>query len=226
MEISTSGRLIEDVPVEIDNVDSVWGELKIESSKAVELEVEGKDELEFLDFPGNFLPNPIDSDVFKEFCKIKGGLGGVWGKNTAATNALELGRDGGDVDATLHLGFHGSVSSLWQQAGRSGRREKPSLAVYVAFDGPLDQYFMKFPQKLFGRPIECCHIDAQNKQVYEGAIYMHQGKTYLVNALDLSGKVALCQEADLKYYTKTRDYTDIHVIGGDIVRLSLPIHFI
>ncbi|KAF6145662.1 hypothetical protein GIB67_027186 [Kingdonia uniflora] len=101
-------------------------------------------------------------------------------------------------------------------AGRSGRREKPSLAVYVAFDGPLDQNFMKFPQKLFGRPIECYHIDAQNKQVYEGAVYMHQGKTYLVNALDLSGKVALCQEADLKYYTKTLDYTDIHVIGGDI----------
>jgi len=54
---------------------------------------------------------------------------------------------------------------LWQQAGRSGRRERPSLAVYVAFQGPLDQYFMKFPKKLFHGPIECCHIDAQNQQV-------------------------------------------------------------
>ncbi|CAK9147912.1 unnamed protein product [Ilex paraguariensis] len=45
---------------------------------------------------------------------------------------------------------------------------------------------------------------------------MHQGKTYLVKDLDLSSKIALCQEADLKYYTKTRDYTDIHVIGGEI----------
>lgn len=54
-------------------------------------------------------------------------------------------------------------------------------------------------------------------QVYEGAVYMHQGKTYLVKVLDLSRKLALCQEADLKYYTKTRDYTDIHVIGGEIV---------
>lgn len=53
--------------------------------------------------------------------------------------------------------------------------------------------------------------------MYEGAVYMHQGKTYLVKKLDLSSKIAFCQEADLKYYTKTRDYTDIHVIGGKIV---------
>lgn len=57
------------------------------------------------------------------------------------------------------------IFSLWQQAGRAGRRERPSLAVYVAFDGPLDQYFMNHPRKLFGSPIECCHIDAQNRQV-------------------------------------------------------------
>ena len=54
-------------------------------------------------------------------------------------------------------------------------------------------------------------------QVYDGAVYMHQGKTYLVKDLDISRKVAWCQEADLKYYTKTRDYTDIHVVGGEIV---------
>ncbi|XP_061955870.1 uncharacterized protein LOC133677772 isoform X9 [Populus nigra] len=233
----------------------------------------------------------------------------------AATNALELGIDVGHIDATLHLGFPGSFASLWQQAGRSGRRERPSLAVYVAFQGPLDQYFMKFPKKLFHGPIECCHIDAQNQQVlkqhlvcaalehplsllhdekyfgsslsnalmslknkgdlsfdpsrdsfariwsyighekmpsrgisiraiestryrvidmqrnevleeieeskaffqiYEGAVYMHQGKTYMVKELDISEKIALCYEANLHYYTKTRDYTDIDVLGGDI----------
>lgn len=72
----------------------------------------------------------------------------------AATNALELGIDVGDLDVTLHLGFPGTVASLWQQAGRSGRRGQPSLAVYIAFDGPLDQYFMKQPSRLFQRPIE------------------------------------------------------------------------
>jgi hypothetical protein len=46
---------------------------------------------------------------------------------------------------------------------------------------------------------------------------MRQGKTYLVKKLDLSNKTALCEEADLKYYTRTRDYTDVHVNGGNIV---------
>ncbi|XP_022135057.1 uncharacterized protein LOC111007140 isoform X2 [Momordica charantia] len=98
----------------------------------------------------------IESDFFG------GNLCGV-----AATNALELGIDVGHIDATLHLGFPGSIASLWQQAGRAGRRERTSLSVYVAFDGPLDQYFMKNPEKLFGSPIECCHIDAGNQQVLE-----------------------------------------------------------
>lgn len=62
--------------------------------------------------------------------------------------------------------FYIFVFSLWQQAGRSGRRGKPSLAVYIALEGPLDQYFMKFPQKLFGSPIECCQVDAHNQQVF------------------------------------------------------------
>jgi hypothetical protein len=30
----------------------------------------------------------------------------------------------------------------------------------------------------------------------------------------LSSKVAVVRPADLKYYTKTRDFTDVHVIGG------------
>ncbi|GAB2270172.1 hypothetical protein Dimus_005079 [Dionaea muscipula] len=88
-------------------------------------------------------------------------------RGIAATNALELGIDVGHIDVTLHLGFPGTVASLWQQAGRSGRRGKPSLSVFVAFDGPLDQYFMRCPEKLFQAPIECCHIDAQSKQVLE-----------------------------------------------------------
>ncbi|KAH0975798.1 hypothetical protein GBA52_017697 [Prunus armeniaca] len=43
---------------------------------------------------------------------------------------------------------------------------------------------------------------------------MNQGKTYLVTSLDLSRKIASCYVADLKYYKKSRDNTDIHVIGS------------
>ena len=55
---------------------------------------------------------------------------------------------------------------MWQQSGRAGRREKASLSVYVAFSGPLDQHFMKAPQKLFMEPIENAQVDASNRQVY------------------------------------------------------------
>ena len=50
------------------------------------------------------------------------------------------------------------MASLWQQAGRAGRREQPSTSIYIAFDGPLDQFFMKQPEKLFGRAIECAQV--------------------------------------------------------------------
>jgi DEAD/DEAH box helicase domain-containing protein len=81
----------------------------------------------------------------------------------AATNALELGMDVGDLDVTLHLGFPGSVASLRQQAGRAGRRGQPSLALYVAFDSPLDQQLLRHPRRaLFGRPVEAARVDPCN----------------------------------------------------------------
>ena len=39
--------------------------------------------------------------------------GDLWA--VCATNALELGVDVGSLDVTLHLGFPGTVASLWQQ---------------------------------------------------------------------------------------------------------------
>nr|CAB3448543.1 unnamed protein product [Digitaria exilis] len=253
--------------------------------------------------------------------KIEADLFGGKLRGVASTNALELGIDVGNIDATLHLGFPGSIASFWQQAGRAGRRSKQSIAVYVGFEGALDQYFMNFPQNLFGEPVEHCQVDSQNQkvlgqhlvcaafekplctecderyfgsgmksvmlnlkekgclslannnepeqcsgvwkyagpdkspsravsiraiehdrykvidsggyrvleeieesraffQVYEGAVYMHQGCSYLVERLDLSSKTAYCRVADhLKYYTKVRDHTEISVHEGDI---SLP----
>ena len=41
-----------------------------------------------------------------------------------------------------------------------------------------------------------------------------QGRSYLCKRLDLASKVAIVRPVDLKYYTKVRDFTDVHVTGG------------
>ena len=226
----------------------------------------------------------------------------------AATNALELGIDIGSLDAAVLTGYPGTRASLWQQAGRAGRREDQSMAVLVAQDDPLDQYLVQHPEDLFDRPAEAAVIDPANRYVLEphlrcaaaeqplsdeeaaeffgpgaaaaltsleaggalrrrgptwhhvagagadaggphrevdvragtghvyrivladtgellgtadehrafgtlhpGAVYLHQGEQYLVQELDLVGRVALVQEADPDYYTAARDVTDIRI---------------
>lgn len=84
-----------------------------------------------------------------------------------ATSALELGVDVGNLDATISVGYPGTVASLWQQAGRAGRGSSGSLAVLVGLDNPLDQYFMRHPNQLFGRPHEHALIDPGNVYILE-----------------------------------------------------------
>jgi DEAD/DEAH box helicase domain-containing protein len=83
----------------------------------------------------------------------------------AATNALELGINIGSLDAVLLLGFPGSVSSLWQQSGRAGRSNRAAIIFFVAFDSPIDQFFMKHPDKLISRPVENAIVEANNAYV-------------------------------------------------------------
>lgn len=82
-----------------------------------------------------------------------------------STNALELGIDIGDLDATLLAGYPGSITSTWQQAGRSGRRGEMSLTIFVARDNPLDQFLLQEPGFLFGRPHEHARIAPHNPYI-------------------------------------------------------------
>lgn len=84
-----------------------------------------------------------------------------------ATNALELGIDVGSLDAAVLVGFPGTVASTWQQAGRAGRGVEPALAVLIGQDNPLDQYLMRHPEALFGRPIEQALIDPGNVYILQ-----------------------------------------------------------
>jgi DEAD/DEAH box helicase domain-containing protein len=222
-----------------------------------------------------------------------------------ATNALELGIDIGDLDATILTGYPGSIASAWQQAGRSGRGKQQSLSFLIGRDNPLDQYFMRHPDFFFRKNFENALVNPSNPyilrahllcaawemplteadgsyfgpalakerdeltargvlkerrnkwylsasisypaqdinirstsgenfslidtstgvlletvesgiaffQIHPGAVYLHQGETYLVTKLDLATHTAYCNPEQTNYYTQTKELTDLHILN-------------
>ncbi len=95
---------------------------------------------------------------------VEGDLLGV-----TATDALELGIDIGLLDCAISVGFPGTVASLRQQWGRAGRRGH-GLAVLIASEDALDQYFMREPDALLGRRVEAAILDHANVRVLDGHV--------------------------------------------------------
>ncbi len=223
-------------------------------------------------------------------------------RGLATTNALELGVDIAGLDAVVLAGFPGTVTSFWQQAGRSGRRGQSALIVMIARDDPLDTYLVHHPAALLDKPIERVVIDPANPyvlgpqllcaatelalsdaevrmwnaeavaeslvddgllrrrptgyfptpgvdphpavdirgssggqiaileadtgrllgsagvgqapaSVHPGAVYLHQGESYVVESLDFEDGVAFVHAEDPGYTTFARELTDIVVTG-------------
>ena len=223
-------------------------------------------------------------------------------RGLATTNALELGVDIAGLDAVVLAGFPGTVTSFWQQAGRSGRRGQSALIVMIARDDPLDTYLVHHPAALLDKPIERVVIDPGNPyvlgpqllcaatelpltaaevrmwnaeavaeslvddgllrrrssgyfptpgvdphpavdirgssggqiaileadtgrllgsagvgqasaSVHPGAVYLHQGESYVVDSLDFEDGVAFVHAEDPGYTTFARELTDIVVTG-------------
>ncbi|MFC1903443.1 DEAD/DEAH box helicase [Chloroflexota bacterium] len=221
-----------------------------------------------------------------------------------ATNALELGINVGDLEATVLTGYPGCIASTWQQAGRSGRSQNKSLSFLVALDNPLDQYFMRHPDSFFQQNVENALVNPVNPyilrahllcaawecplggedevifgatlnqerqvleeqgvlkerhqrwylspaiaypaqavnirsttgqnftvidtstnslletveasvaffQIHPGAIYLHQGESYLVTELDLPNHTAYAAPTTATYYTQTKELEDLHIV--------------
>jgi DEAD/DEAH box helicase domain-containing protein len=223
-------------------------------------------------------------------------------RGMATTNALELGVDIAGLDAVVLAGFPGTVTSFWQQAGRSGRRGQGALIVLIARDDPLDTFLVHHPEALLDKPIERVVIDPGNPfvlgpqllcaatelpltdaevrvwnaeavaasliddgllrrrptgyfpvpgvdphpavdirgsiggqiaileagtgrmlgsadagraaaTVHPGAVYLHQGESFVVDSLDFEDGVAFVHAEDPGYTTFARELTDITVTG-------------
>ncbi|MEK6575009.1 MAG: DEAD/DEAH box helicase, partial [Chloroflexota bacterium] len=105
-------------------------------------------------YRGGYLPN--------ERREIERGLRDGSVRGVVATNALELGVDIGQLGAAVIAGYPGSIASVWQQAGRAGRRAESSAVVFVASAAPLDQYIALHPKFLFESSPEHALINPDN----------------------------------------------------------------
>ena len=214
-----------------------------------------------------------------------------------ATSALELGVDVGGVDAVVLVGYPGSMTALWQRAGRAGRGGTRSLTLLIPGNDPLDEYYLTHPEliaegraenavadafntELHPRHLACAafekpleeneeligdadlarlprfvkhksrwfyrgvyphkHLSVRGtggkqivlknglgqslgvsdpatalRELHPGAVYLHQGESYLVRNLDLEHGVAVLLPHIEDYYTQARSETDIEILGQE-----------
>ncbi|OIV35681.1 helicase [Mangrovactinospora gilvigrisea] len=103
------------------------------------------------------------------------------------------------------------------------RRERPADLVDIRGSGGAP---VKVVEADTGRLLGTVDAGAAHTSVHEGAVHLHQGRTYLVRELDLESDCALVERADPPYSTVARDTTAISVLDteaevklGDGVRL-------
>ncbi|WP_281243177.1 DEAD/DEAH box helicase [Anaerobacillus alkalidiazotrophicus] len=105
-------------------------------------------------YRGGYLP--------KQRREIEQGLRKGEIKGVVSTNALELGVDIGQLQACVMTGYPGSIASVWQQAGRAGRRHDEALIIMVADSTPIDQFLVQQPDYFFDATPEHARINPDN----------------------------------------------------------------
>ncbi|MBA2637887.1 MAG: DUF1998 domain-containing protein, partial [Solirubrobacterales bacterium] len=112
------------------------------------------------------------------------------------TNALELGIDIGALDAAVCVTFPGTVASLRQMWGRAGRRGR-GLAVYIAGEDALDQFFCRHPDAFLDRPVEAAILDHENEGIHSAHLLCaaHEGPLSAADAHTLGPRWELHAQA-------------------------------
>lgn len=105
-------------------------------------------------YRGGYLPD--------ERRRIEAGLRSGAIQGVVSTNALELGVDIGSLDVSIIVGYPGSIASLWQQAGRAGRRSGTAVTILIANSSAINQFLCVEPKYIFDRTPESGIIDPDN----------------------------------------------------------------
>jgi DEAD/DEAH box helicase domain-containing protein len=157
---------------------------------------------------------------------VQGELLGV-----TATDALELGIDIGLLDCAISVGFPGTVASLRQQWGRAGRRSR-GLAVLVASEDALDQFFAREPDALLSRRVEAAILDHTNHRIldphvlaaaFEAPLDEEDVPTLGAEALRRAAELPELERTPAGYVWKGRDYpaARISLRSGDDAAFSV-----
>jgi DEAD/DEAH box helicase domain-containing protein len=160
---------------------------------------------------------------------VEGDLLGV-----TATDALELGIDIGLLDCAISVGFPGTVASLRQQWGRAGRRGR-GLAVMVASEDALDQFFAREPEALLSRRVEAAILDHANPRIldphvlsaaFEAPISEDEAATLGAEALERAAVLPELEHTPAGYVWKGRDYpaARISLRSGDAEAFTVVDH--
>ncbi|MGW7197873.1 DEAD/DEAH box helicase [Streptomyces chryseus] len=110
------------------------------------------------------------------------------------------------------------AANLLRRRGRSWywtRRERAADLADIRGEGGRP---VQIVEAETGRLLGTVDASAAHTSVHDGAVHLHQGRTYLVRHLDLDdphGAVALVEEANPPYSTTARDTTAISVLETD-----------
>jgi DEAD/DEAH box helicase domain-containing protein len=90
------------------------------------------------------------------------------------------------------------------------RRRRP--AGEISIRGDLGRP-VRVVEEATGRLVGTMDEPSAHRYVHDGAVYLHQGESYLVSRLDLADGVALVEPGDPGYATQASDITQVDVIG-------------
>jgi len=138
-----------------------------------------------------------------------------------STNALELGIDVGSLDAAVIVGFPGTFCSIYQQAGRAGRAKEESLALFVAYNDPIDQYFLRHPDYFLTQSAEHAAIDPANPRILESQLTCAAAEFPLTSGDDAWFSRDVLESAR-RYASRPGTGTSWHISDSDVANFHNP----